>query len=99
MKLTNKDKNYLLSIGYLTEDLNEIEISTRRMRYELFFILDDSKPHIRMTQKQVIEMLGRETFLSGVGRASFHRTAIRSTENIPYVAVYFERNLKKNLVV
>ena len=91
MKLTNKDKNYLIAIGYLTEDFNEIEKATRTMRYELFSIPEDSTPHIRMTQKQVIEMLGRETFLSGVGRATFHTTAIRSTESKPNMAVYFER--------
>lgn len=94
MKLTNKDKNYLISIGYLTEDFNEIENATRTMFYEMFSIPEDTSPHIPMTQKQVIEMLGRETFLSGVGRATFHTTAIRSTESRPYMAVYFER--KKN---
>ena len=90
MKLTNKDKNYLISIGYLNEDLSKIELAIKRMYYEMFFVTE-TKSAIRITQKQVIGMLGRETFLSGVGRATFHGTAIRATESMNNVAIYFER--------
>ena len=61
------------------------------MRYEMFFTTKKVMPAIRLTQKQVIDMVGRETFLSGVGRATFHRTAVRTSDCLPNVAVYFEK--------
>lgn len=91
MKLTNKDKDYLLSIGYLNEDLHIIEFTIKRMRYEMFFTTKKEIPAIRLTQKQVIGMLGRETFLSGAGRATFHSTAVRTSDSLPNVAIYFEK--------
>lgn len=91
MKLTNKDKNYLISIGYLTEDFNEIENATRTMFYEMFFTNRDGIiPDVRINQKKAITLLGREEFLSGVARATFHSTAIRGAI-IPNISVYFER--------
>lgn len=90
MKLTNKDKNYLLSIGYTNEDFTAIEDATKNIKYELFF-MKENKAHIRLTQKQSIGMLGRETFLSGIGRATFHNSAVRTSESLPNVAIYFER--------
>lgn len=91
MKLTNKDKDYLISIGYRNEDLHIIEFTIKRMRYELFFTTKKVNPAIRLTQKQVIGMLGRETFLSGVGRATFHNSAVRTSDDLPNVAIYFEK--------
>jgi hypothetical protein len=37
MKLTNKDKKFLLSIGYTNEDFTAIEDATKNIKYELFF--------------------------------------------------------------
>ena len=91
MKLTNKDKDYLISIGYRNEDLHIIEFTIKRMRYEMYFTTKEMKPTIRLTQKQVIGMLGRETFLSGAGRATFHNTAVRTSDDLPNVAIYFEK--------
>ena len=96
MKLTNKDKKYLLSVGYLNEDLPQIEVSTKGMRYEMYLKPDadvktyEIKPAIRITQKQAIAILGRKAFFSGVARATFHRTASRSVDNIHNVCIYFE---------
>lgn len=91
MKLTNKDKNYLISIGYLTEDFNKIENATRTMFYEMFSNTDENIPDVRINQKQAITLLGREEFLSGVARATFHSTAIRVCDRMPNISVYFER--------
>lgn len=89
MKLTKKDKNYLLSIGYNIDDLSEIENTIQGIRYEMFFTKNDTT--IKLTQKQVIGMLGRESFLSGVGRATFHQTAVRTSVVHPNVGFYFEK--------
>jgi hypothetical protein len=96
MKLTNKDKNYLLSLGYTNEDFTAIEDVTKNIKYELFFtkyalISISAYPKIKLNQKQVIGMLGRETFLSGIGRTTFHSSAVRYSKVLPNIAIYFER--------
>ena len=85
MKLTNKDKNYLISIGYTNEDFAVIENAS--ISYELF-INDIS---IKINQKEIVKILGRNNFLSGIGRATFHASAIRHIESKPNVFVYFAR--------
>jgi hypothetical protein len=82
MKLTNKDKKYLISIGYNTEDFSEIEETTKHIKYEL----------LPINQKEVIEILGRDVFLSGLGRATFHGSAVRYKETQQgTISIYFEK--------
>lgn len=85
MKLTNKDKNYLISIGYLNEDFAVIENTT--ISYEL--IINDVS--IKISQREIVKILGRNNFLSGIGRATFHASAMRHIENVPNVFVYFSK--------
>lgn len=86
MKLTNKDKNYLLSIGYNNVDFTAIEDATKNIKYTLTINGDNE---IKLNQKQVIGMLGRNNFLSGISRATFHNSAMRWTEN--NMSIFFER--------
>lgn len=90
MKLTNTDKNYLISIGYSNENLFDIENATKDMKYTLFFKNDENLPEIKITKKQVIGLLDRNDFLSGLGRATFHKTALRYIPKTSEVAIYFE---------
>ncbi len=76
MKLTNKDKKYLLSIGYSENDFEQIGNIAKYTKYEMFTKENESIVTI-ITQKKAIELLGRNTFLSGLGRTAFHRTAVR----------------------
>lgn len=85
MKLTNKDKDYLLSIGYLNEDFAVIENTS--IRYEL--IINDVS--IKINQKEVVKIFGRKSFLSGIARATFHASAMRHIESIPNVFVYLSK--------
>ena len=85
MKLTNKDKNYFISVGYIDEDFAVIENAS--IRYEL--IINDVS--IKISQKEIVKLLGRNNFLTGIGRATFHNTAMRHIESIPNVFVYFEK--------
>lgn len=94
MKLTNKDKNYLISIGYDTEDFSAIEETTKHIKYELsiYDLSDKSKYTIRLNQKEVIEILGRDVFISGLGRATFHGSAAQCVETQQgNIRIYFER--------
>lgn len=86
MKLTNKDKKYLIAIGYSDNDLTAIEDAIRNIRYDVF----DSIP-INITQKEAIRLLGREEYLSGVARATFHSSAVRYHQTMNNVEVYFTR--------
>jgi hypothetical protein len=90
MKLTNKDKDYLISIGYSDDELFDIEDATNNMKYTLFFENDEIMTEIKITKKQVIDMIGRNAFLSGLGRATLHRTAVRYIPKISEVAISFE---------
>jgi hypothetical protein len=94
MKLTNKDKNYLISIGYTNDDFSAIEFTSNIMNYDLILIFKEKQklhPQIRLTQKQAIGLLGRNKFLSGLSRATFHNSAVRSNEGLPNMEVYFNR--------
>ena len=86
MKLTNKDKDFLLSIGYLNEDFAVIENTS--IRCEL--IINDVS--IKISQKEIVKILGRNNFLSGIGRATFHGSAMcYIAESTPNVGVYFAK--------
>ena len=94
MKLTNKDKNYLISIGYTNEDFSAIEFASDVMNYDLILIFKEKhklNPQIRLTRKQVIGLLGRDKFLSGLSKATFHNSAVRSNEGLPNMEIYFNR--------
>lgn len=90
MKLTNTDKDYLMSIGYPNNELFDIEDATNNMKYTLFFVYDENMPEIKITKKQVIDMIGRNAFLSGLGRATFHRTGVQYIPKTSEVAISFE---------
>lgn len=85
MKLTNKDKDYFLSIGYIDEEFAVIENTP--IHCEL--VINDIS--IKISQKEIVKILGRNNFLSGIGRATFHNSAMRHIENIPNVFVYFSK--------
>ena len=86
MKLTNKDKEYLIAIGYNNDDLTAIENEIKNIRYEVFDSIS-----ININQSEAIRILGRDTFLSGVARATFHNSAVRHHQTMSNVCVYFEK--------
>lgn len=71
MKLTKKEKEILLDIGYPIEDVNYIE--TGKFTFE-------DKNNNKLTQKKTRELLSNRDFLSGLGRARFHMSAVRHSE-------------------
>lgn len=78
MKLTNKDKVYLHSIGVSDDDFKQMEYAARYTRCEMFDLADESIV-TKITHKKAIELLGREKFLSGLHRSVFHNSAVRYT--------------------
>ena len=87
MKLKNKEKNYLLSIGYTENDFEQIGNIAKYTKYEMFTKEDESIV-TTITQKKTIELLGRNTFLSGLGRTAFHRLAVRYNDEDTICVVF-----------
>lgn len=95
MKLTNKDKKYLLSIGYVENDLEQIGSIAKYTKYEMFTKKDESIV-TTITQKKAIELLGRNTFLSGLGRTAFHHSAVRYNDEGTIYVVFDGSKFFKN---
>lgn len=77
-KLTEDDKEELLLLGYLQEDFWQIEQAFKECEFE---ITDNNIKKGCKTRKcgaaRAIEVIGRDEFLSGLGRAAFHCTSAR----------------------
>ena len=82
MKFTEKDIKYFLDCGYFESDIPQIKRAKRFLR------LTNEKGE-KMTQDKAVEVLGRENFLSGLSRASFHWTSSRESENGKHT-IYFD---------
>ena len=95
MKLTNKDKKYLLSIGYTENDFEQIGNIAKHTKYEMFTKEDESIV-TTITQKKAIELLGRNTFLSGLGRTAFHQSAVRFTDDDKICVMFDSDKFFKN---
>lgn len=95
MKLTNKDKKYLLSIGYTENDFEQIGNFAKYTKYEMFTKEDESIV-TTITQKKAIELLGRNTFLSGLGRTAFHQSAVRYNDEGTIYVVFDSSKFFKN---
>lgn len=80
MKLTKEDKELLLKWGHRKEDLDQIEKATTKTEYEL--------ENEKITLTEVLQVLDRETYLSGISRSAFHWSACR--ENEKGQKVYFD---------
>ena len=70
MKLTNENKAYLIELGYPEADFAQIEEAIGKTVYTLNF-----KKQISL--EKALELLGRQTFLSGISRSAFHYSAVR----------------------
>lgn len=84
--LTDSDLKFLKSIGHLEEDFNQLEDAANECKYELW---KKDYPSKERSRKQIIKILGRKKWLTGLSRAAFHATAVREKGNIQ---VYFNLN-------
>lgn len=71
MKLTEQDKRTLCEWGYQKRDMKQLEEAAARCEYV------NNKDGRYISANWVIRMLGRETWLNGLGRAAFHWTCSR----------------------
>ena len=79
MKLTAEHTEILKKNGYTEKDMKQIQEVLKTIKIELE---DTETGEIRRIKPDEAEkILGRKTFLSGLGRASFHYTSLRKTED------------------
>ena len=77
-KLTKADIELLLNWGYLKDDITDIQY---RLPYLRCYLYDDKNgSQVRISRKKAIELIGRDDFLSGLGRSAFHWDALRTIE-------------------
>ena len=72
MKLTNEDKAILSKFGHKKGDFKQIEEAISKTEY---WVGDE-----RISLTEVLEILDRETYLSGIARSAFHWSACRENE-------------------
>ena len=71
MKLTAADKELLIKWGY-EKDIPQIERACGKTTY----IMNGQ----RIAFKSLLEIMDRETWLSGIARSAFHYSALRQTK-------------------
>ena len=75
-KLTENDKQHLLSKGYLPQDFPQIE---KAASVTSFTLCEDGKER-KIGISKAEELLGRPVLISGLGRSAFHSSATRETK-------------------
>lgn len=71
-----KEEKFLKQLGYLEEDLKQIKEAKKKTIYT-------NANGERLTQKQVLKILGLESYLIGLSRSAFHWTSSKD-------GVYFD---------
>lgn len=85
MKLTNKDKDILKKIGHKEEDFAQIQ---RAISKTIFKKFKNGKDEKEICLDEVLSLLSREDFLSGIGRSAFHFSSVRDGKD--GICVYFD---------
>jgi hypothetical protein len=88
--LTKKDKEHLRKIGYLDVDIPIIEITG----FDYFFYSSRNGYGKSITADHAIKIIGREELVDGLGRATFHASAVRLNRNYTK-GVYIESDTYK----
>jgi hypothetical protein len=87
-RLSKSDIAYLLEIGYLNEDVEQIENALNRCHYSIFN--DKTGEEETITAEKARKTLGDMTFLSGLARSAFHYSASREIKRSEYLYVWFD---------
>ena len=94
-ELTKFDKKYLKSIGYLDEDLAQIEDAANNAKYALIDgvvferYIDSVENGVRyMNREYVIQRLGKKVWLGALGRCAFHCSAARYNKTNTFSVIF-----------
>lgn len=83
MKLTNDQKQILESLGVSSDDFDQISevMDKRHTTYELEDVV--------ISREEAINILGMQTYLSGISRSAFHCSAVRDSSDGEQ-SIYFD---------
>lgn len=73
--LNYNDKQILKAHGYNESDFDQIERAANKSTFT--FQDENGEPQYAVNVHEAVELLGRETFLSGIARSAFHCTTSR----------------------
>lgn len=82
MKLSESDLTLLREWGEREDDIEYIKKMFPRMRYYRYNPTTNDEE--RITAEQAYELLGQKIFMSGIDRATYHRSASRHPGNDQY---------------
>ena len=77
MRLTETDKKQLIENGYTKRDFAQIERAMQKSKTKYSAVNIQTGKKETISRERAIEILGRETWLSGISRSAFHGTATR----------------------
>lgn len=81
MKLKLRAKHYLKMVGYTDEEITLIENTEYRYMYDY---------RNKIAEQLAVRRLGKESWLSGIARACFHKSAARQCR-LGSKIIYIER--------
>ena len=81
--LTPTEEKYLLSIGYLEEDLPQIAYAKDTV------IITNIRTRRTISKERAKQVLGVKGYISGIGRATFHNSSVRCSNKNPNLSYYF----------
>lgn len=77
-ELSEDDKLYLLQIGHDAKEFAQIREAISKSKYELCD--REGNTLQKLSASKAAELLGRQSFLSGIARSAFHWSAIQGIE-------------------
>ena len=86
MKLNKEEEKILIDWDYSQEDVQQI----KSLCYKFTLCHKNGKEE-KISIERANEKLSKEQFLSGIGRATFHRTSYRKIKSTQYVGIFIER--------
>ena len=87
MKTTKEMEDVFLRFGHPEEDLRQLKKAIREA--DLTLTEKKTGKEAKINSEKAVEILGMETFLSGISRSAFHASAVRESKDGKY-SVYFD---------
>lgn len=81
--LTQEEKDILADFGYSCKDFKQIEKAMQKSKTSYRFIplkTDNNESPKIISREEVIRIIGKRDYLSGIARSAFHRTAYRENQ-------------------
>lgn len=88
--LTHEEKCILKSLGYSSEDFEQIERAMQKSKttYKLVSLKNGSEKSKFVDKETAICILGNIDYLSGIARSAFHWTAYRENQELTYAILF-----------